>query len=329
MSKQTPILSRRSALIAGTGLIAAPAILGRATTPAHAAAPMLGATMPEMYRFTLGDFEITTIKDGAIQLDGPHPIFGQNVEAADVQALAEENFLPATTMEIAFTPVVVNTGESLVVFDAGNGAARRPNAGKLGALLEAAGYTLDQVDVVVLTHMHPDHIGGLMEDGAPLFPNARYVTGQAEYDFWSAEERLSGPTERVGTLVQSNVVPLAEKMSFVGDEGEVVPGIRAMACFGHTPGHMAYHVESAGKRFLLWADLTNHYVVSLQRPDWHVRFDMDKEAAAASRKRILDMVSADRIPASGYHMPFPAVGFVEQTSTSYRWVPVSYGAVQL
>ena len=163
-----------------------------------------------------------------------------------------------------------------------------------------------------------------MEGGAPAFPNARYVIGQTEYDFWSPPEMAEGNLARVGKLVQSNVVPLADKFTFIQPDGEVVPGIHAVNAHGHTPGHMAYHIESNGRRLLLWADSVNHYVASLQRPDWFVRFDMDKPEAAAARKRILDMAAAEKIPATGYHMPFPAVGYVEATGSSYRWVPASY-----
>jgi glyoxylase-like metal-dependent hydrolase (beta-lactamase superfamily II) len=285
---------------------------------------MLGPARPSFYRFQLGDFEVTTLLDGAVQLDGPHPIFGENQAAEDVAVYAEQNFLPSDRMEISFTPILVNTGDTLVLFDSGN-AAGRPGAGNLMGAIEAAGYSADQVGVVVLTHMHGDHIGGLMADGVPTYPNAAYVTGQAEYDFWSHDDRLSGPTENAAQLVRSNMVPLAEKTRFVGDQGEVVPGINAIAAFGHTPGHMAYHIESQGRRLMLWADASNHYILSVQQPDWHVRFDMDKEAAVATRKRLFDMAHAERIPVSGYHMPFPAVGFVDKTADGgYRWVQASY-----
>jgi glyoxylase-like metal-dependent hydrolase (beta-lactamase superfamily II) len=285
---------------------------------------MLGTGRPTFYRFRLGSFEVTTLSDGSIAMEGPHPIYGQNQPAEVVQDLARANYLPPDQMLNGFTPVLVNTGSALILFDTGNAPGRRPAAGNLTASLRAAGYEPEQVDIVVLTHMHGDHIGGLMADGAPAYPNARYVTGAAEHNFWASDERLSGPTQSSAELFRANVMPLMEKTTLLDDKGEVVSGIQAMAAFGHTPGHMAYHLESEGRRLLLWADSANHYVMSIQRPEWHVRFDLDKEAAAATRKRLFDMLAADRIPATGYHMPFPALGFIDRTNDSYRWVPVTY-----
>ncbi len=320
---KTQAVSRRGVLAAAAGGLAAPLVMGNAV-PAQAAAPMAGPAGPDHYRFKFGQFEITTINDGAVQFDGPHPIFGENQSVDAVQTLAEANFLPPNRMEIGFTPVIVNTGSALVMFDSGNGAACRPNAGNLAAGLGRAGYSPDQVDVVVLTHFHPDHIGGLMEDGQPLFSNARYVAPSTEYDFWTHADRMSGPTEGIATLTASNVKPLADKMTFIGNEGEIVSGIRGISAFGHTPGHTAFHVESDGRRILLGGDFCNHYVVSMQVPDWHVRFDMDKQGAVDTRRTLLDMLATDRIPFTGYHMPFPAVGYVERMGQGYRYVPASY-----
>lgn len=324
MPMVTPGLSRRTLL---TGLAAAP-VAGLAArlgaTPALAKAPMRGPALARFRRVRIGKLEVTTLLDGTRTVDDPHTIFGIGQQPDAVQKLAADNFLPGKQFVNSFAPVVVNTGEALVLFDTGNGASGRPAVGNLGDSLAAAGFKPEDIDVVVITHCHPDHIGGLMEGGKPLCPNARYAVGEAEYAFWSAPERASGPTERAAKLVQTNVVPLAEKLSFLKAESEVVPGIRALETFGHTPGHLSFHVESEGQRLLIWGDVANHFVLSLQRPGWHVRFDMDKEMGAATRKRVLDMAATDRIAVTGYHMPFPAVGFIEKAGEGFRWTPATY-----
>lgn len=283
-------------------------------------------TRPIANRFMVGNCEVTTLFDGAVQLPGPHPIFGQNAEAADVKALAEANFLPSDQMEIGFTPTIVKAGGNTILFDTGNGEAtgRRPNAGNLVANMKLIGIKPEDITHVVITHMHPDHIGGLMEGGKPTFSNASYITNAAEYDFWSPEERLTGGTERVAKLVASNVKPLAEKFKFVKSGDTIVSGITALEASGHTPGHMGIHIEDGGERVVLIGDAANHYVVSLQRPDWHVRFDMDKEKAVNARKSLLGMIATDKIPFIGYHMPFPAVGYLEAKGEGFRYEAASY-----
>ena len=297
-------LSRRSLLKAGAAL----PVAGLAAGTARAEAPMLGASFARHRRFMIGDFEVTTILGGTTPRENPQTIFGTNVSAEEFADVSRANFLSTESSQFFFTPTLVNTGSELVLFDTGL------NAGATVGALASAGYTADQVDVVVLTHMHGDHIGGLMNEGTASFANARYVTGQVEFDHWAAAGNEG---------FDNNVRPLAENMTFIGDGGDVVSGITGMAAFGHTPGHMVYRLDSAGRGLVIFADLANHPVWSLARPDWEVRFDADKEAAAASRKNVLGMIAADRIPAIGYHMPFPAVGYVDTGAgdAAFRWVP--------
>lgn len=331
MTIKTLTLSRRQAFAGLAAVGAAGAGLAAGTfgrpEPAAAAAPQQGTFIPSHHRIPLGDFTVSTVYDGSVQVPGPHPIFGGNVSAEEVQALAEQNFLPPTKMVIGFTPVVVNTGRELVLFDTGNGAngfAQRPSAGRLSAMLAAAGFAPEQIDIVVLTHFHPDHIGGVMENGAPVFPNARYVAGSVEFDFWMNDDRLSGDTAGNAQLVRNMVGPVTDRTRFIAPGDDVVSGITAVDAMGHTPGHLAFHLESQGKRLMITADTANHFVASLQRPDWHVAFDMDKDKAAAARKRVFGMIAADRIGFTGYHMPFPAVGFVEAQGAGFRYTAASY-----
>lgn len=325
MPRDTYNFSRRGLL---TGAGAAAMLSTGLITPASAKAPMLGASRPTHYRFKLGNFEITTINDGAIAIPKVYPIFGKNQKIEDVQAFLKKNHLPVDKMSISFTPVIVNTGRQVVMFDSGYGEERRAKgAGKATAALASAGFTPDQIDIIVITHAHPDHVSGLMENGKAVYPNARYVVGDVEYNFWSPKALLESSNKnmvRRAKAVHNNLVPLAEKATFIKPGADVVTGITSVKAFGHTPGHLCFHIESAGKRFLIFADTTNHYVASLAKPDWHCAFDMDAEAAVIARKNILDMIAADKIASAGYHMPFPAVGFVEKQGSGYRWVPASY-----
>ena len=309
-------------LAGGAASLAALGALGAGS--ARAAAPLLGVSRPSVYRFKLGSFEITNILDGYVQGNGPHPIFGNNQPAEVVQAYAKSQGLPPTKMENVYVNTLVNTGKELVLFDVGNGKARMASAGKLPDLLVTAGYRPEQVDVVVITHGHPDHIGGLMEGGKPVYPNARYVFGEAEFDYWKKGENIAEARKANREQFMQVAAPFGEKATFLKGEGEVVAGIRSVPVFGHSPGMMAYHIESDGRRLLNWADVTNHYIMSIQQPEWHVGSDHEKEMGVATHNRIFVMVSNEKLPVVGYHMPFPSVGFVEKAGGSYRWVPASY-----
>ncbi|WP_170551520.1 MBL fold metallo-hydrolase [Ruegeria atlantica] len=302
-------LTRRAALGAAAALPFA-----SAAAPVLAAGTETKANSTIAKSFKLGDFTVTTLLDGSLPRDGAKDIFGGGASDEDFAKVSADNFISPEVAQFFFTPTLVNTGSELVLFDTGLGQ------GGIQAALADAGVTPDQINTVVITHMHPDHIGGMTTNDSPTFPNARYVTASPEYDFWAAQDAGN----RVGDLVAAKVTPLAEKMTFVEDGSEVASGITAVAAYGHTPGHTVYHLESNGQRLVLTADLANHYVWSFAHPEWEVRFDMDKAAATASRRNVLGMLAADKVPMIGYHMPFPAAGFVETRGDGFRFVPVSY-----
>lgn len=299
-------LTRRSALLAGAALPLAAAL---GSGPARAAAELKGAATPDHYRFPLGEFEVTALKAGSRAMDNPREIYGLNVPAEEFAEVSAEAFIPADKAQNTFTPSVVNTGTQLVLFDTGLSAE-----GTLAALT-AAGYTADQVDVVVITHMHGDHISGLMSGDALTYPNASYFTGAVENDFWAG-----AGNEGYDKIIR----PIADRFTYLKGGDTVAPGITAMEAFGHSPGHMTYHIESAGKRLLLTADLANHPVWSLAHPEWEVRFDMDKAKAAEARKSVLTMLAEERVPLLAYHFSFPPVGFVEARGEGFHFVPASY-----
>lgn len=301
-----PTLTRRSAILAA------------AAAPVAAAAPMAAFANGQEKQalptskargFKIGALDVTTVLAGTTPRDGAQTIFGLNVSQEEFKAVSDDNFIDPEVAQFFFTPTVVSTGNEVILFDAGLNAAATTSA------LADAGYTPEDITHVVITHMHGDHIGGLMNEGSPTFANAAYITGQAEFDHWAA-----AGNDRFDT----NVRPLAEKMAFLGDGDSVASGITAMAAFGHTPGHMTYMLESVGQQLLIGADMANHYVWSLAYPDWEVKFDMDKTAAAETRRRVLGMLAADKIPMIGYHMPFPGAGFVANREDGFRYVPVSY-----
>jgi len=298
-------MSRRTLLASA----AAMPIAGAFSTPSLAGAPMLGTKNALYHRVALGEFEVTTILASTRNFPDPHNIFGLNASKEDFDAASEAANIPADKVQFFFTPTVVNTGSELILFDTGLSAK-----GTTAALAEA-GYAPDQIDTVVITHMHGDHIGGLMAGDAETYINARYITGGAEFDAWGKTGNKT---------FDKKMRPLAEKTTFIKGGGAVASGITGLDAFGHTGGHMTYMLESGGKQLLLGADFANHYVWSLAYPDWQVKFDQDKELAVKTRRDILGMLAADKLPMIGYHMPWPALGYVETRGSGYHYVPHSY-----
>lgn len=282
---------------------------------------LMGGSVPATtHSFHVGGLEVTTILDGTVVRDAVKPPFCLDLPEDRIQTLAAANHLPADRLEQSFVPTLVNTGDELILFDVGFGAkGPTEGTGLLRARMAQAGYAPEDVDLVVFTHVHPDHILGVSIDGEPTFPNARYAISQVEFDEWTSGARLPETRMVNRQLFLDLIVPLADRMTFLSPGDTVARGITAMAAYGHSPGHMMFMLDDGGKQALLWADLVNHHVFSLQVPDARVAFDDDPEMASATRRRVLDMVSADAIPVIGYHMPFPSVGYITSVEDGYFW----------
>lgn len=208
--------------------------------------------------------------------------------------------------------------------DTGFGAGGRENGmGRLTARLQAAGIAPERIDLVALTHCHGDHIGGLIEDGAPAFPNARLVVGEAELAFWTSDETRAGERAGNAQAVTDLVLGFDADPTLVADGDEVVPGITARAAFGHTPGQLAFEVTGGSRNLLIAGDVFHHPILSFQRPDWQVQFDMDHEAAAATRSALAGRAADEGLALMAYHLPFPGLGYVIRDGDAFRYLPES------
>ncbi len=314
-------LTRRAAFGALAATAALPALK---IAPAAAAAPAAGRQVPGIYRYKIGEFEVTAINDGV----GSRPVdesFVKNASLDDVKAALETAFLPTDKLAIPYTQLIVNTGHRVVLIDTGTGGQLSPTAGHLVENMEAAGLDNKAVDAVVISHFHGDHIMGLMtKDGKKAFPNAEVMVPEAEWAYWMDEGEASrAPEGRKGAFAAARKIfqPIAKDIAQYGAEKEIVPGITSIAAYGHTPGHMAFRVASGADQVLVLSDTSNHPALFVRNPGWHVTFDMDAATAEESRRTLFDMAAADRLRVQGYHFPFPATGHIAKAGDKYDFVP--------
>lgn len=321
-------LNRRTLLsagaLAGAGLMAP----GLGSAPAAAKAPLAGAS-PAFRRFKLGDFEVTTLLEGAATrpLDAN---FITNADLKDVQAVLAENHLATDKLTITFTPILVNTGSKLVLFDTGFADNGGPTNGKLGAQLAAAGVDPKDIDTVIISHFHGDHLQGLRaKAGSLVYPNAEIMVPEAEWAFWMDEGKFAAAPEGLKGAFQGVyrvLKPNAGDVKRFAWGSEISPGITAVDASGHTPGHTAFVIASGNARMMYVADLTNNPLLFARNPEWSAVFDMDAAKAVASRKRILDMAAAEKLQLSFYHANFPASGFVTKRGNGFDFVPAAWTA---
>jgi glyoxylase-like metal-dependent hydrolase (beta-lactamase superfamily II) len=321
--------TRRNVL---TGALAASAAAAAPfTVPVRAAAPPAGKQAAGFYRYKVGQFECTSINDGARTFPMPDG-FVRNVPKEQALAAAEAAYMPKSMVTVPFNPQVINTGSKLVLIDTGFGPTPNAPVGLLTANMAAAGIDPKAVDIVVVSHLHPDHTNGIKNaEGGLLFPNAEIKVPAVDWAFWMSDDNMAkAPNDMMKNYFANTrkvYAGLADKVTKYEWGSEVAPGITALDASGHTPGHTAFAVASGNARVLVQSDVTNIPELFLRNPDWHVAFDIDPQKAVQTRRKFYDMAAAEKALIVGFHFTFPSMGYVEKADAGYRLVPIAWNPV--
>lgn len=284
--------------------------------------------VPGYYRMQIGTIQVTALFDGPIDID---TALLKNATPEELNRLLARMFVGNPKMSTAVNTYVVDTGKEVVLIDTGMGGFRGPALGHVEESLRAAGYEPDQIDMVLLTHIHGDHIGGLTDAaGVARFSKAVVVAAQEEAAYWlSPETAAAAPKERQATfkLARDMTAPYiaSGRWRTFAKGATLAQGIRSEPAFGHTPGHTAYAIESTGQKLLIVGDLVHAHAVQFARPGVSIAFDIDQQKAIATRRAVLKSAAAEGYLLGGMHLPFPGVGHVRaEGEDSYAWVPVEF-----
>ncbi len=282
------------------------------------------------YHFRIGAIEATVISDGQT-LFPPHPLYAVNTTEKEVIKALESHFLPTDLYRLQCNALVLAMGNEKVLIDTGAGNTLGPGMGHLILHMSKAGIEPKSISTILITHCHLDHIGGLMHEGRPLFPNATLYISEQELNFWQAKniDLNSMPIEEsfknnFKKAFHDNVLPLNDRINTFRFNEEIVAGIQAVETTGHSPGHTSYWIRSGSDSLLHTGDIFHHPAFDLEHPSWATAFDQDAPKAYKTRRKILDMASFERIPVMSYHMPFPALGHVFARGNQYGWEPAPW-----
>jgi len=294
---------------------------------AIAEAPQQKTQVPGYYRLMLGQFEVTALYDGAIDLDEK---LLKNIDKRDIQRLLAREFLKGPKVQTAVNAYLVNTGNKLVLIDAGAAKLFGPGLGNIVDNLRAAGYTPEQVDTVLVTHLHGDHINGLVTpDGQRVFANAEVWSAKADNDFWLSEaiaNQAPKDFQPFFKMSRDAAAPYlaAGKWKTFDSDRELLAGVSSVDTHGHTPGHASYLFQSGDQRLLVLGDLVHNHAVQFARPEVAFEFDNDPKQAVATRKRIFHKAAREKLMVAGMHLPFPGIGHVRKEAKGYAWVPAEF-----
>jgi glyoxylase-like metal-dependent hydrolase (beta-lactamase superfamily II) len=322
-------LTRRTVL---TGAIAATAAGTLTTSSTRAAAPPAATQAPGWYRYKVGSIEVTVVTDGVskFKFADDHVT---NKSRDEVNAALAATYYEKDMMTTPYNPVVVNTGSKLIVIDTGTSEANfersKGVAGQFQANLKAAGIDRNAVDTVVISHFHGDHINGLLApDNKLAFPNAEILVPAAEWKFFMDDGEMSrapaGRMQDVFKNLRRVYDALGRKVTPYEPNTEVAPGVTAVATPGHTPGHNSHIVASGSAKVYIQADVTHVPFLFVRHPDWHAFYDQDGKMAEETRRKVYDMLAAEKMMVQGFHYPFPGLAYVEKTGTGYREIPVPW-----
>ena len=275
--------------------------------PASAAPVVAG----DVARFKIGSLEAISLRDGGLTVPNDNKVLGVGRTPEEVAAVLTGAGAPGDTISLSIQPLLVRTGERLVLIDTGVGSGMGGVGGKLQASLTAAGVDPGDITEILISHSHGDHVGGLVgADGALLFPNAVIRIEANEWDFMRATPELKA--------VSDAILPKVQVFRY---GSEVAPGITAVEIAGHTPGHSGFEIVSGAEKLLYIGDAMHSSIISVQKPDWQIQFDNDAPVATASRIALDERAAANNLRLYGYHFPYPGVGRIEKTGDIYRWVP--------